>query len=113
MAKDKSFHDYVIYDLFGELPGITSKAMFGGWAVYKNEAIFAIIVNGELYFKVDDGNRAEFEKMESRAFVYTKHDGKPITMSYWLLPEEIMEDRERLYDLVDTSVAARRLPIRV
>lgn len=38
--------------------------MFGGWAVYKNRVIFAIIVNGELYFKIEENNCAEFEKME-------------------------------------------------
>ncbi len=105
MTKDKSFHDYIIYDLLGDVPGITSRAMFGGWAIYKNGVIFGIIVAGELYFKVDNENRPKFEEMEGHPFVYAKSDGKPITMSYWLVPEEIMEDRERLYDLVDGSVA--------
>ncbi len=108
MAKDKSFHDYVVYDILRDVPDITSRAMFGGWAVYKNKVIFAIIVDGELYFKVDDSNRIEFEEMESHPFVYTKHENKPITMSYWLVPEDIMENRERLFDLVDKSVAISR-----
>lgn len=108
MAKDKSFHDYIVHDLFGDVPHITSRAMFGGWAIYKNGIIFGIIVAGELYFKVDDGNRSEFEKTESHPFVYTKSDGKPITMSYWLVPEEIMEDKERFYDLMEKSVAVSR-----
>lgn len=108
MKKDASFHDHVVHDLLGDMPGITSKAMFGGWALYREGFIFAIIVDGELYFKVDDSNRGEFEKMGSRAFVYAKHDGKPITMSYWLIHEEIMENRERLYDLIDMSVAVSR-----
>ena len=76
--------------------------------MYENGIIFAIIVGGELYFKVDDSNRKVFEQLESRPFVYSKNDGKPITMSYWLVPEEVMEDRERLYDLVGKSVAVSR-----
>lgn len=104
-AKDKSFHDYIVYDLLRDVPNITSLAMFGGWAIYKNGIIFGIIANGELYFKVGEENRFEFEKMESHPFVYTKSDGKPVKMSYWLVPEEVMEDRERLYNLVDESIA--------
>lgn len=102
--KDKSFHDFIVYDLMGEVPDITSRAMFGGWALYKNGIIFGIIVAGELYFKVDDSNRVEFEQMESRPFVYSKSNGKPITMSYWLVPEEIMQDKEKFYDLIEKSV---------
>ena len=108
MAKDKSFHDYIVYDLLGDAPNITSQAMFGGWAIYENGAIFGIIVAGELYFKVGSENRSEFEKIESHPFVYAKKDGKPITMSYWLVPEEIMEDKEKFYDLMEKSVIVSR-----
>jgi len=61
MAKDKSFHDYIIYDILGNISDITSKAMFSGWAIYKDSIIFGIIVGGELYFKIDDSNREEFK----------------------------------------------------
>ncbi len=108
MAKDRSFHDYIVYDLLGDVPGITSRTMFGGWAIYKNGTIFGIIVAAELYFKVDGENRSEFEQAASHPFVYAKSDGKSITMSYWLVPEEIMEDKERFYNLIEKSVAISR-----
>ena len=107
MTSDKSFHDYVVYDLLGNIPGVASRAMFGGWAIYKNGLIFGIIAGGELYFKVDAGNRPEFERMGSHPFVYTGHK-KPVTMSYWLVPEDVLEDRERLRDLMEKSVAITR-----
>ncbi len=103
--KNKSFHDYIVYDLLADIPDITSRAMFGGWALYKNGIIFGIIVAGELYFKVDNGNRPDFQRMESHPFVYVKSDGKSITMCYWLVPEEVLEDKERFYDLIEKSVA--------
>lgn len=106
--KDKSFHDYIVYDLLGNTPDITSKAMFGGWALYKNEIIFGIIIDGELYFKVSDNNRSDFERMKSRPFVYSKKDGKSITMSYWIVPEKIIEDPEKLLALIEKSVAVGR-----
>lgn len=108
MSRSTSFHDYVIHDLLGEMSGITSKAMFGGWGIYREGIIFAIIIGEELYFKVDDSNRKDFESMDSRPFTYKNKNGKSITMSYWLVPEEVMENREGLRALVHKSVTANK-----
>jgi len=106
MTKDRSFHDYIVRDLLGNVPGITSRAMFGGWALYKKGIIFGIVIAAELYFKVDDRNRAEYEKAMSHPFTYTRSDGKSTVMSYWLVPAEFMEDKEMLDALIEKSVAA-------
>lgn len=107
MKKDNSFHEFVVNDLFAEISGITSRSMFGGWGIYKEGTFFAIISDGELYFKVDDVNRADYENADSPPFVYNGKN-KPITLSYWLLPEEIMEDEEKLREWVDASVEASK-----
>lgn len=108
MTSDKSFHDYVVGDLLGDVPGITSRAMFSGWALYKYRVIFGIVIDAELYFKVDDGNRAEFEKVGSHPFTYTKSDGKSAVMPYWLVPAEFMEDKDELMALIDRSIAVSK-----
>ncbi len=101
--RDTSFHDYIVSDVLGELEGITSKGMFSGWGVYQSGIIFALILGDELYFKVDNTNRALYEELDSHPFTYEKQ-GKTFTLSYWSIPEEVMEDKERLYDLADLSV---------
>lgn len=101
MTKNHSFHDYVVHDLLKDLPDITSRPMFGGWAIYKENIIFALIVLDELYFKINDGNRADFEAMDSHPFTYSKDNGKVVKMPYWLVPERVMEDKERLYEFVE------------
>lgn len=98
--RSHSFHDYVVHDLLGSFSGITSRAMFGGWGVYKNGKIFAIIVGEALYFKYTDSNKDIFASVESGPFTYKKKDGKTVSMAYWLVPEELMEDRERFHKLV-------------
>lgn len=105
MKNKNHYCDYIISDVLGEIPEITSRAMFGGYGIYKNGKIFAIIVDDELYFKVDDSNRTVFEIMGSHPFTYGKKDGKTATMSYWLVPQEIIEDREHLYKLLEQSAA--------
>lgn len=107
MAVDRAFHDHVVHDLLADVTGISSRSMFGGWGIYRDGIFFAIITDGELYFKVDGTNRPAFERRNSRPFVYER-DGKPITMSYWLVPEEILEDRDELVAWAEASVAVGR-----
>lgn len=101
------FHDYVLHDVLGHIDGITSKRMFGGYGFYKDGAIFAIITSeSELYFKVDETNKAQFEERGSEPFIYTGHKNrKPTPMPYWILPEEIMEDKDTLEGWVMQSAA--------
>ncbi|MAZ40632.1 hypothetical protein CL654_00735 [bacterium] len=106
----EGFHDYVMNDVLGDVRGVTSKKMFGGYGIYKNGTIFALIVdNGELYFKVDEELKEKFKKAGSEPFVYTGHKTKKATeMPYWLLPEKVMEDPDELQEWVEDSVAVSK-----
>ncbi|MEK7585175.1 MAG: TfoX/Sxy family protein [Patescibacteria group bacterium] len=96
MKRNSEFHDYVVGDLLSDVAGITSRAMFGGYGIYKDGKIFAIIVEGELYFKGIGG---------TTQFTYSKKDGKTYKMNYWLVPAEVMENREALADWVQRACA--------
>ena len=108
MTRDTSFHEYVLYDLLANEVGISSKPMFGGWGMYKHGVIFGIISDENLYFKVGDENRKDFENIGSHPFVFAKKGGKKVSLSYWIVPEEIMEDREKFLELIEKSVKINR-----
>lgn len=108
MQRDKGFHEHVMTDLFGGMPAITSRAMFGGWGIYKNGVIFAIIADGVLYFRVDDATQPFFAAKGSRPFVYTMPNGRTMTMAYWELPEDVAVDRQELLHWIDDAVAASK-----
>ncbi len=108
MKRDQSFHDYVVGDLLRDVPGISSRAMFSGWGVYARGIMFGIIIDGELYVKVNDRNKEEFQKRGSHPFTYTTKNRKPTTMSYWVVPDEVLEDKEQLYQFVDAAIEAQR-----
>ena len=108
MKKNSQFHEYVVGDLLAGIPGVTSRAMFGGYGIYRNGVIFAIIADGRLYFKVDETNRSDYEHYESKPFTYVSPKGKKMTMGYWELPEEIMEERGEILEWVNKSVAANK-----
>ena len=109
MPKNTEFHDYVVYDLMRDVPHITSRQMFGGWGIYRDGIIFAIITGGVLYFKTDDVNQKRFEEAGSAPFTY-QNKGKTVALPYWNVPERVMEDPDELFAWIETScdVARRR-----
>jgi DNA transformation protein len=91
---DASFKDYVL-DQLRLVSGIGARAMFGGYGIYRSGVMFGLIAMDELYFKVDDANRADYEARKSHPFVYDGK-GKPMTMSYWRVPDDVLEDADEL-----------------
>lgn len=106
-TRETGFHDYVMEDLLGATSGVISRAMFGGWGLYKDGVIFAIIVEGELFVKADAEGRRVFEAEGSRPFTYTTRTRrKPVAMPYWLVPEAVLESRDRFEEWVRHAVRA-------
>jgi len=107
-GKQDEFLTYILEDVLGDISDITSRAMFGGYDIYKDGIIFALIAYDQLYFKVGESNRADYEAMDSEPFVYQQGKHKKTTMSYWYVPEEVMQDKDRIKEWVDKSVAVSR-----
>ncbi|MEK7453224.1 MAG: TfoX/Sxy family protein [Patescibacteria group bacterium] len=101
--KRNEFVAYLVEELLSPLGGVTARAMFGGFGIYKDGAIVGIVVDDELYLKVDETNKAEYEKMGSKPFSYKKNDGKNVAMSYWNISSEIIENPKELLRLVEES----------
>lgn len=56
--------------------------------------MFGLEADGEIFFKVNDENRPDYEQAGSHPFQYSSKDRKAVTMSYWTLPDEVMENHE-------------------
>ena len=106
--RDNNFLQYVMIDLMSEIAGISSKAMFGGFGLYKDGVIFAIVADDRLFFKADDSNRAKYEAAGSSPLTYDTSKKKDIALSYWEVPAEIQEDREALTRWVEDSCRISR-----
>jgi len=87
------FRDFVL-DQLGRLPQLKSKAMFGGIGLYSGECFFGIVAADELFFKVDHSNRAAYEAAGSEPFRPVA--ARPVSMSYWRVPIEVLEDTGEL-----------------
>ena len=94
MARGSEFVEFVLENL-QPLRGVSARRMFGGWGIYKDGVMFALIAYDQLYLKVDDGNRAAYEDAALPHFTYTDK-GKPIRMPYCEAPSEGFDDPEIL-----------------
>ncbi|MBX7056976.1 MAG: TfoX/Sxy family protein [Leptospirales bacterium] len=90
------------------LGAVRARRMFGGYGVYRGAQMFALVADGVLYLKTDEGNRAEFEAADQRPFVYETKAGRRTAMSYFTAPEESIEDSEQLLRWAQSALAAAR-----
>lgn len=86
------------------LGAVTSKKMFGGAGIYLRGKMFGLIAGDVFYLKTDDGNRADFERTGMGPF--KPWDDKPMTMPYYEVPADVLEDRTTLAAWARKSVAA-------
>jgi DNA transformation protein len=87
------FRDFVL-DQLARIPQLRWKAMFGGVGLYSADAFFGIVAADELFFKVDDSNRAVYVAAGSEPFRPVV--ARPVSMSYWRVPIEVLEDPSEL-----------------
>ncbi len=103
MAVSESFKDYIV-DQLEQLGEVTVKKMFGGAGIYYNGFIFGLLADDVLYFKVDDFNRSDYEKLGMEPF--KPHTDKPMVMPYYEVPVDILENKEQLSEWARIALMA-------
>jgi DNA transformation protein len=104
MARSNEFVEFVLESL-QPLGGVSARRMFGGFGIYKDGVMFALVAYDQLYLKVDDGNRAAYEAADLPHFTYTDK-GKPIRMPYREAPPEGFDDPDILCAWAHDAFAA-------
>lgn len=94
VAVSREYADW-LQDLLRPLGQIRLRRMFGGYGIYADELFFAVVLDEQLYIKVDAQTRPEFEAAGLEEWVYEK-DGKPVHMNYFRPPEDIHDDEDSL-----------------
>ena len=84
---------------------VRAKRMFGGYGLYLDSLMFALIADDTLYVKADAENRGEYEKREMPPFLYQRQ-GKTVTFAYHAVPAEALDDRQDLLALARLGFAA-------
>lgn len=103
MALDDGYVAYVL-ELLEPLGAVTGRKMFGGYGIWDDGDMFALLDSGStLFFKVDDTTRARYADAGSEQFM---------TMPYWSVPVDVLEDEEQLAawarDAIDVAHATAK-----
>ena len=106
MATNMDFADEAIERLSRVAAGIRGRKMFGGVGIYSGELFFALVAYDRLWFKVDDSNRGDFEARGMKPF--QPFPDRPMTMSYYELPPDLLDDSETLRIWSARSIAIAR-----
>ena len=104
VAKDDSFKDFVL-DQLHELDDVEARRMFGGYGLYQDETFFGIIHRGRLYFKIDERTVGEYRKRKMKPF---RPNAKQTLKSYYQVPVDVVEDRDRLGEWAKKAVRCQR-----
>jgi DNA transformation protein len=104
LKKDDTFKEFVIDQLSG--PGaVVSRAMFGGYGLYREQAFFGIIFKGRLYFKTDPSTQLRYRERGMKPF---KPSAKQTLKNYYEVPAEVVEDADELMLWSEEAVRAGR-----
>ena len=105
MAVSANFLSYVIDQLtVSGLGSLRSRRMFGGIGLYCDDMFFGLIDDDIVYFKVDDSNRNDYTSRGCEAFRPLADDPNAVSLSYFRVPEEVLEDSDELKSWARKSV---------
>jgi DNA transformation protein len=87
---------------------VAPRVLFGGYGLYLDGRIFAIIAWNRLYFRTDASTKAAFQRAGGEAFVYQGRGG-PVEMPYSTAPPEATTTATLLPWAERAVAAARRV----
>lgn len=78
---------------------VTSRAMFGGFGLYLDGAFFAVISDGVLYFRTDDGSRVDYVERGMQPLQPKHRPRGPKTVDrHFEVPADVFADDGMLHE---------------
>lgn len=77
--------------LFEQLGRVKSRSMFGGFGIFVDDTMFALVVNDKLHIRADDLSTSRFKEQGYEPYIYKKR-GFPVVTKYFALPDNCWEN---------------------
>jgi DNA transformation protein and related proteins len=81
-----------LLELLAPLGLVSARRMFGGIGLFHRGTMFGLVARDELYLKVGDANRPDYEAAGEAPFTYQTRQGTHTLGSYWRCPPELLDD---------------------
>ena len=86
----------LLLERLNQISGLTSKKMFGGFGIFHEGKMFALVNSqGEVYLKTDESIHAKFEEADSKQHA---------RMPYFSLPERVLDNIDDLISWSKESI---------
>jgi DNA transformation protein len=95
-----------IIDMLVPIGPIEDGRFFGGCRLKSAGVQFAMIIQGTLYFRVDETLAADLKLRGSSPFEYDRRDRHVVINTYYSVPEDGFDDADLLVDWARRSIAA-------
>jgi len=104
MKKHDEFVDYLLEQM-QPLGAVSARAMFGGYGIYIDDLMFALVADDVLYLKTHADSLADFERRGLAPFRYERN-GKSYNMSYSEAPTEVLDDADSMQAWANKAIDA-------
>ena len=107
MVASDSFAEFLREQL-APLGRVATRRMFGKTGVFCDGAMFGMVTDNMLYFRVDDRNREAFAEAASMPPLNYAKKGATIDLSFWRAPERLFDEPDELVAWARLALAAAR-----
>jgi DNA transformation protein and related proteins len=107
MVASDSFAEFLREQLI-PLGRVTMRRMFGKTGVFCNGLMFGMVTHDTIYFRVDDHNRVVFKEAEADPPLNYEKQGRTIDLSFWHVPERLLDEPDELVVWARAALAAAR-----
>ena len=105
MVASASFAEFLREQL-APLGHLSMRRMFGKTGVFCQGVMFGMVTEDTLYVRVDDHNRETFKEAEAYPPLNYAKQGSSIDLSFWRVPERLIDDPDELVDWARAALAA-------
>lgn len=105
MVASDSFAEFLREQL-APLGRVTMRRMFGKTGVFCDGVMFGMVTEDTFYVRVDDRNRATFKEAESSPPLNYAKKGSTIDLSFWRVPERLIDESDELVVWARAALAA-------
>jgi DNA transformation protein len=107
MVASDGFAEFLLEQL-APLGRIGLRRMFGKTGVFCDGVMLGMVTDNTLYVRVDDANRATFAEAASSPPLNYRKQGSTIDLSFWRVPDRLMDEPDELVEWARAALAAAR-----
>jgi len=105
MPRINEFCEHLV-DLLDPLGTVTYRFMFGGYGIYLDGLMIAIVADDTLLLRADEESRGDYEARGIGPFQPFPEKGGMHTMPFYQVPDDVFEDQDELLRWAERARAA-------